>query len=82
MNERENTIRSVDLGKTLKEAIENVPSRFRDRKLDIKTNLTPNITNVKGGDLLQDAFENILLNGCIHNESERLKLWIEGSKVQ
>ncbi len=82
MSERENTIRAVDLRKTLQESIENVCSRFRDKKLNIKTSLPPNITDVKGGVLLQDAFENILLNGCIHNESGKLKLWIEVSIVQ
>jgi signal transduction histidine kinase len=36
---------------------------------------------VIGGELLRDAFENIMLNGCIHNKSEKLRLWINVSKV-
>jgi signal transduction histidine kinase len=37
---------------------------------------------VKGGALLLDAFENILLNGSIHNDSEKIQLWVNLSKVQ
>ena len=39
------------------------------------------MTNVVGGELLIDAFENLLVNGVIHNDSEKIRLWINLSKV-
>jgi len=73
---------SVDVKFTLENAIEYIRSRFQEKEIDIKTELPQGIINVKGGDLLLDAFENILLNGCIHNESGKIQLWINLSKVQ
>ncbi len=73
---------SVDIKSMLESAIEQVRSRFQKKKIDIKTELLHGIVNVKGGDLLLDAFENILLNGGIHNDNDKIQLWIKISKIQ
>jgi len=72
----------VDVKITLEKAIEHIRSRFQEKEIDIKTELSQGIVNVEGGDLLIDAFENILLNGGIHNNSDKIQLWIKLSKVQ
>jgi signal transduction histidine kinase len=35
-----------------------------------------------GGDLLLDAFENIILNAIIHNKSKNKKVWIDVSDFE
>ncbi len=65
----------------LKSSIEDVLSRFQDRKIDTKIEKTNKIANVKAGDLLIDAFENILINGAIYNESDMIKIWVKVSEV-
>lgn len=82
MNDINNIVRSIDLRKILQSAIENISSQFQEREIAIKTNIPSRKIRVKAGELLQDAFENILLNGCIHNGSEKIQLWISVSKAQ
>jgi len=74
-------IKNVDLKEKLSEAISNVESQFKDKNFLIKKQLPQQELQVKAGNLLVDAFENILINGVIHNESETKKLWIRVSKV-
>ncbi len=38
--------------------------------------------NVKGGNLLLEAFENLLINGILHNRSKKIQLWVKLSKNQ
>ncbi len=73
---------SIDVKSTLENAIEHIYSRFQEKEVNIKTNFPQGIINVEGGNLLIDAFENILLNSCIHNNNENIKLWINFYKIQ
>jgi signal transduction histidine kinase len=75
-------MKAVDIKKIIKKAIRHIRSRFQENKLRTNTDFPEESLIVKGGDLLLDAFENILLNGCIHNESDQIELWIDLSKVQ
>ena len=74
--------KSIDVKSTLKNAIEHIYSRFQEKEVNIKTNFPQEIINVEGGNLLLDAFENILLNGCLHNNNENIQLWIDLYKIQ
>jgi PAS domain S-box-containing protein len=81
IEEAEMNIESIDVKEVIEEAIEDISSRFHDRDLEISLNSSLKIPSVKGGELLIDAFENLLINGVIHNDSEKIKLWIKLSKV-
>ena len=73
--------KSVDVTNVIKNSIENVLSRFKDREIEIEVEKTNEFFNVKGGVLLIDAFENILINGATYNESDMIRLWVKLSEV-
>lgn len=73
---------SVDVRIILESAIEHISSRFQGEEIEIKNEISQGSFNVKAGDLLMEAFENILMNGAIHNVSEKKKLSVSLSKVQ
>mgnify|MGYP006277914071 CR=1 FL=1 len=68
---------SVDLQAQLKNAINHIRSRCKINNIDIITNLPKKPIRVEGGPLLVDAFENILLNGIIHNKRDPKKIWVD-----
>ncbi|MFO8018634.1 MAG: HAMP domain-containing sensor histidine kinase [Promethearchaeia archaeon] len=72
----------VDIEKILNEIIKHIHSRVREKKIIIEKEFDSITDKVMGGDLLLHAFENILLNGCVHNDSEPIKLWVILSEVQ
>ncbi|MGV9171877.1 MAG: ATP-binding protein [Promethearchaeia archaeon] len=76
-------IESVDLYHIVKDAISYAESRFKDNKLAINKNfpIEPSI-DVKGGELLIDAFENILINGISYNDRDVKKMWISISHIK
>ncbi|MBD3211004.1 MAG: PAS domain S-box protein [Candidatus Lokiarchaeota archaeon] len=80
--DQEHIIQNIDLRGQLKTAVSNVETQFKDHKLVIKTDIPDNGLRVRAGKLLLDAFENILINGIIHNENDIKKLWIRVSKIQ
>ena len=81
IEEGDNLVKSVDAINVINESIENVLSRFQYRQIEINIQKTNEIPNVRGGDLLIDAFENILINGALHNESDMIRIWVNVSEV-
>ncbi|MBY9008298.1 MAG: PAS domain S-box protein [Candidatus Lokiarchaeota archaeon] len=81
IEEGEMSLKSIDVKKVLDMSIEEIRSRFHEREPEISFKAVQEITNVVGGELLIDAFENLLINGVIHNDSEKIRLWIYLSKI-
>jgi len=81
IEEGDRLVKSVDVINVIKGSIEDILSRFQDREIEIKVEKTNEIFNVKGGDLLIDAFENILINSATYNESETIRIWVKVSEV-
>ncbi len=82
IEEREITLKSIDVKKIIETAIEHAQVRFNNKSLEIKWEMPIETYNAKGGDLLLDAFENIFLNGVLHNESNKILLWVNLAKIQ
>ena len=78
----ERVIKSVDIKRILNETISMIHTRFNDNQLIIEKNFPDESLTVKGGELLSDAFENILMNGILHNPSDEKKLWVTISRIQ
>ncbi len=75
-------LESVDVKKTIETAIVHTQLRFSNKALEIKSKMPKKTYNAKGGDLLLDAFENLLINGILHNKSKKIQLWVNFSKIQ
>jgi len=82
LNNQEQEIKSVDFKAMILKAIEDAKTRFSENNLEIITNLPDDLSQVKAGDMLYNAFENLILNGLMHNRSEIKKIWIKASEVQ
>lgn len=71
----------INIKSILEKSIEHIQNHFQKKNLKISLKMEKNDFSVNAGDLLLDAFENILINGVLHNINERVKLWISVSKV-
>ena len=74
IEQEKQSIENINVIEVLMKAVEQARSRFVNSDIKVKNKTSLNILKVKGGELLLDAFENILINGIIHNESEVKKL--------
>ncbi|MGV9174213.1 MAG: sensor histidine kinase, partial [Promethearchaeia archaeon] len=69
-------IKPVDLKNVLKQALSHVKAQFEEKKMKIALLFPQHQVMVKGGPLLNLAFENILRNAFIHNKNTIKKIWI------
>ncbi len=73
---------SINVKSLVETAIKHIHIRFKNKNFELKKEMPRDTYNVKGSELLLDAFENILVNGVIHNSSERIQLWVNISRIQ
>ena len=81
IEESENPKKDVDIKILIEKAIESISMRFKKEYIVIETKIPDQDFIVKGGDLLLDAIENILINGAVHNENEKKELCIKVLKI-
>jgi PAS domain S-box-containing protein len=72
----------IDLIEMLCTTIKQIKNRFVERQIEIIFNPTLDACNITAGELLIDAFENLLINGAMHNESKAIKLEVKISEIQ
>jgi len=72
----------IDLINPLNSTITQIKHRFLDRNIEITFSPTLDKCHINAGELLIDAFENILINGIMHNESDMIKLEVRLSNVE
>ncbi|MFX0076305.1 MAG: PAS domain S-box protein, partial [Candidatus Hermodarchaeota archaeon] len=77
IEDSEISLKSIDVRNVMDRAIEEVRSRFHEKDMEISFQTSEANIKVVGGELLIDAFENVLINGVIHNDSEKVRLWID-----
>jgi len=81
--EEENIIvQPINLNDTLKNSIEFVNSSYEERNLKIQVNSTEIDFVVHANILLQDVFENILINGVKYNENSVVEILVKLTKIQ
>jgi PAS domain S-box-containing protein len=80
--EEKKTLKSVDVKSIIERLIKNTCTRFQGMGTEIKSEIPQETFNVIAGDLLIDAFENILINSTIHNNSKKKIIWVKISKFQ
>ena len=75
------SLKKVNLTEIINKVISNVKERSLSNNIFIDFEATKDRNMIYGGDLLTEAFENILLNGIIHNDSEKKILLIKSSQT-
>jgi signal transduction histidine kinase len=82
LESRGDLIKPVKVKDMLSSAIELTSSRFHEKPLKIHTEFPQEDIYAKGGEFLLNAFENILLNACIHNDNDVVFIWVSLSTIQ
>lgn len=81
--EKENLeVKLVKINTILQKSIENVRNNYINGDIYIEFTPLEEEVEVNGGEFLLDAFENVLLNGIIHNKSEKKRMWINIDNIQ
>lgn len=82
IDQEEVQLREVDLESVLVKSINYITKRVSQKDINIKLSPISSDFKVLGGDLLLDAFKNIIYNGIIHNEQDTKEVKIKVSKSQ
>ncbi len=75
-------IQAVDVKIVLEKATNTIKGHYHENKLAILIDLPQDKIIARAGILLNDAFQNILINGVIHNDSGRVQIKIKISKIK
>ncbi|MFO8017064.1 MAG: HAMP domain-containing sensor histidine kinase [Promethearchaeia archaeon] len=73
---------SLDIKPLIESSIDYIKKFFRRRSINLQTTYPQKLNQIRGTDLLNKAFENILMNAVIHNKRERVKIWINIEKIE
>lgn len=74
--------RTIDLKELLGQLVPEIQKRFSDKNIIINEQYPSTPCYLEAGDLLIDAFENILINAIVHNDRKQKKIWIKISKTE
>lgn len=78
----EKELKSVDLAKTLKKSISFLKESYSNKNIRINQE-TPNYPiKLKANELINDVFENILINAVKYNQKDPIKIEIKASKTK
>ncbi|MFX1371826.1 MAG: PAS domain S-box protein [Promethearchaeota archaeon] len=81
LEEHENSLRKVDVFDVLHRSIKFLKNLFQDRNIQIKCDTFNKKILILGNDLIQDVFENILINSVRHNNNSIVEIIIKASEV-
>ena len=82
LEDKKESIQVINVIKILESAINHMISRFKVKNINIEKEYSHDELKIKGGNFLIDAFENILINGVLHNKNKKINLKIKISKIQ
>ncbi|MFX1365969.1 MAG: PAS domain S-box protein [Promethearchaeota archaeon] len=82
LEEHEISIEEVELFDFLNRSIEFLKNSFQERKIQINIDIINEKILVRGNELLQDVFENILINSVRHNNNDIVEIIIKTSQVE
>ncbi len=71
----EESLKTIEISSLIEKAVQKFEQEAKQRNIKIETNIFE--TKVKGGSLLKDVFSNIILNGIVHSNGEKLVITME-----
>ena len=74
-------IQAMDVKSVVEEAITTTKARYQEN-IDILIDLPQEKIIAKAGILLYEAFHNVLINGVIHNDSDKVQIKIKISRIK
>ncbi len=82
LENHEISLKEIDFFDVLKQSIEFLKNTFQDRNIQIKYDISCENVPIIGNELLQDVFENILINSVRHNNNDCVEIVIKTSHVK
>ncbi|MBD3340654.1 MAG: hypothetical protein GF353_16220 [Candidatus Lokiarchaeota archaeon] len=82
LEESKPEIKPIEVKKILRECIRYLKSTFNDREIYIRDNLPPGNIFVLGNNLIQQVFENILINAVKYNDKDEINIKVRASYMQ
>jgi len=76
------SIRSIELSNLLKKSIINLKNAFQSQTINIQINSQRHKIFVQANDLLQDIFDNIIINAVEHNQNSTVEIFINISNQE
>jgi len=77
LEEKEISTRNTEVCELLKKSIEYVKRTYNSREINILVDSIDKEYNIKANELLQDVFENILINGIKYNDHSKVDILIK-----
>ncbi|MFX1500812.1 MAG: PAS domain S-box protein [Promethearchaeota archaeon] len=82
LDNHEISIEEVDVFEVLNRSFEFLKNSFQDKKIQIKCDISNEKILILGNELLQDVFENILINSVRYNDNDIVEIIIKASPVE
>ena len=76
------SIRPIELSNLLKKSIINLKNAFQSQTINIQINSQRHKIFVRANDLLQDIFDNIIINAVEHNQNSTVEIFINISNQE
>lgn len=73
--------RPIQFYPLLEQIISSIQSKYKVKHVQISRSIPNEDLMIKGGPLLENVFQNLLMNAIIHNENESVKIWIYQSLI-
>lgn len=73
---------SIEICQLLKKSIENLKNAFQQRIINIQISSPEEKINLKANELLQDVFDNLLINAVRHNRNDEIEIHIKISEAR
>lgn len=74
-------LKSLNLKPLIEDAVHYIKKFFQRKRIHIQRSYPQNAIYIKGTNSLNKAFENILMNSVIHNESDPVEIWINIEEI-
>ncbi|MFX1256916.1 MAG: PAS domain S-box protein [Promethearchaeota archaeon] len=80
LEEYKKSLKKVKIMNILKKSIEFIKNSYQEKNINIQVDLIDEDLCIEANDLIQDVFENILINGVKHNKNKIVEILIKFSK--
>jgi signal transduction histidine kinase len=80
LEEYKKSIKPMDIMNTIKNTIEFIKDSYQEREIDIQLDSISDDVYIQANDLIQDVFENILINSVKHNTNPKVEIIVKFSR--
>ena len=80
LEEYKTSIKRIEIMNQIKDSIKIIKDSYQEREIDIQVESLSNEVYIQANDLIQDVFENILINAVKHNNNPKVEIIVRFSR--